>query len=96
MDRQSVLERMGWIFTRVRSSEYFRNPARAMKPVFEKLQALEIPPTANSAGAESKGLLSNEVLDRVIRRAEDLRKNWSKTNGAGARSSSRASTAATA
>src|SRR3989440_4243636 len=37
MDRQAVLERMGWIFTRIRSSEFLRNPARAMKPVFEKL-----------------------------------------------------------
>ena len=52
MDRQSVLERMGWIFTRIRSSEFLRNPARAMKPYFEKLQMLEIPPTGNSAGAE--------------------------------------------
>ena len=38
-----MLERMGWIFTRIRSSEFLRNPARAMKPVFEKLQMLEIP-----------------------------------------------------
>jgi very-short-patch-repair endonuclease len=95
MDRQSVLERMGWIFTRIRSSEFFRNPARTMKPVFEKLQMLEIPPTGNSAGAEPAGLDSHEVIDRVIRRAEELRRNWSKTNGAGARSSSRASAAAT-
>ena len=44
MDRQSVLERMGWIFTRIRSSEFLRKPVRAMKPVFEKPQTLEIPP----------------------------------------------------
>ena len=95
MDRQSVLERMGWIFSRIRSSEFLRNPARAMKPVFEKLQMLEIPPTGNSGGAEPAGPVSHDVIDRVIRRAEELRKNWSKTNGAGARSSSRASAAAT-
>jgi very-short-patch-repair endonuclease len=52
MARQSVLERMGWIFTRIRSSEFLRNPARTMKTVFEKLQMLEIPPTGSSAGAE--------------------------------------------
>jgi very-short-patch-repair endonuclease/DNA polymerase III delta prime subunit len=95
MDRQSVLERMGWIFTRVRSSEFLRNPARAMKPVFEKLEMLEIPPTGDSVGAEPAGLVSHDVIDRVIRRAEELRRNWSKTNGAGARSSSRASATAT-
>jgi len=94
MARQSVLERMGWIFTRIRSSEFLRNPARAMKPVFEKLQMLEIPPAGNSVGAEPAEAPSHDVIDRVIRRAEELRKNWSKTNGAGVRSSSRTSAAA--
>ena len=94
MDRQSVLERMGWIFSRIRSSEFLRNPARAMKPVLEKLQMLEIPPAGNSTGAELVGPASHEVIDRVIRRAEELRKNWSKANGVGARSASRTSAAA--
>jgi very-short-patch-repair endonuclease len=40
MDRQAVLERLGWIFARVRGTEFFRNPERAMKPVFDKLQLL--------------------------------------------------------
>ena len=95
IDRQSVLERMGWIFTRIRSSEFLRDPVRAMKPVLEKLQMMEIPPTGNSAGAEPAGIVSHDVIDRIIRRAEELRRNWSKTNGAGVRSSSRASAAAT-
>ena len=94
MDRQSVLERMGWIFTRIRSSEFLRNPTRAMKPVFEKLETLEIPPAGDSIEAESASRTSHDVIDRVIRRAEELQRNWSKTNGAGARSS-RASAAAT-
>ncbi|HEY4816353.1 MAG TPA: AAA domain-containing protein [Candidatus Acidoferrum sp.] len=94
MDRQSVLERMGWIFTRIRSSEFLRNPARAMKPVLEKLEMLEIPPAGESADAEPGGLASHDVIDRVIRRAEELRRTWSKANGAGVRSS-RASAAAT-
>jgi very-short-patch-repair endonuclease len=95
MDRQSVLERMGWIITRIRSSEFLRNPARAMKPVFEQLEMLEIRPAGNSAAVEPSGSVSHDVINRVIRRAEELRKNWSKTNGASARSSSRASAAAT-
>jgi very-short-patch-repair endonuclease len=94
MDRQAVLERMGWIFTRLRSSEFFRNAARAMKPVFEKLQMLEIPPVGKSTDADHAGPLSEDVIGRVIRRAEELRTNWSKANGSGARSSSRASAAA--
>jgi very-short-patch-repair endonuclease len=94
MDRQSVLERMGWIFARLRGSEFLRNPARAMKPVFEKLQVLEIQPTADPTDAGPAWPPSQEAIDRVVRRAEELRRNWSKTNGAGARSFSRASTAA--
>jgi len=95
MDRQWVLERMGWIFTRIRSSEFLRNPVRAMKPVLEKLQMLEIPPTGDSADAHRVTLVSHEVVDRVIRRAEELRCGSAKTNGAATRSSSRASVAGT-
>jgi hypothetical protein len=69
MDRQSVLERMGCIFTRIRSSEFLRNPARAMKPIFEKLQMLEIPATGDSTDAGLAGRASHEVIERVIRRA---------------------------
>jgi very-short-patch-repair endonuclease len=94
MARQSVLERMGWMFMHIRSSEFLRNPARAMKPVFEKLEMLEIPPAGNSTGAELAESPSHDVIERVIRRAEELRKNWSKANGISVRSSSRASTAA--
>jgi hypothetical protein len=94
MDRQSVLERMGWIFTRIRCTEFLRNPARAMKPVFERLQLLEIPSEGNSADVEPAGFAPRDVIDRVIRRAEELRRSWSKSNGTGARSSSRASAAA--
>jgi very-short-patch-repair endonuclease/DNA polymerase III delta prime subunit len=94
MDRQSVLERMGWIFARLRGSEFLRNPARAMKPVFEKLQTLEIRPTGDPTDAGPARLPSQEAIDRVVRRAEELRRNWSKTNGSSARSFSRASTAA--
>jgi len=95
MDRQSVLERMGWIFTRIRSSEFLRNPARAMRPVFEKLETLEIPPDNDSTQADASEA-SHEVIDRVMRRAEELLRNWSRPNGVGARSASRASAAVTA
>jgi very-short-patch-repair endonuclease len=95
MDRQSVLERMGWIFTHIRSSEFLRNPARAMKPVFEKLEMLEIPPAGDAADAERTKQTSYDVIDRVTQRAEELRRNWAKASGAGARSSARASAAAT-
>jgi very-short-patch-repair endonuclease len=78
MNRQSILERMGWVFTRVRSSEFLRHPDRAMKPVFEKLESLEIYPSRANAVAVSKSLPSSNLVDRVIRRAEELRTAWTK------------------
>lgn len=41
--RQEVLERAGWTFVRVRGSGFYRNPARALQPLWEKLDELEIP-----------------------------------------------------
>jgi very-short-patch-repair endonuclease len=77
MDRQSVLERMGWIFTRIRGTEFLRNPDRTMKPVFEKLQLLEISPNGASSSAPAKKQPSGDLIERVIRRAEELRTKWS-------------------
>jgi very-short-patch-repair endonuclease len=77
MDRQSVLERMGWIFTHVRGTEFFRNPDRAMKPVFEKLLLLEISPNGAASDAAAKKQPYGDLVERVIRRAEELRTKWS-------------------
>jgi very-short-patch-repair endonuclease len=43
MERQSILERLGWEFVRLRGSLFFRDPDVAMRPVFERLLELEIP-----------------------------------------------------
>jgi very-short-patch-repair endonuclease len=76
MERQSVLERMGWIFTRIRGTEFFRNPDRAMKPVFDKIQLLEISLDKAKAQAAGKAQPPTDLIDRVIRRAEELRRAW--------------------
>ncbi|MGB8442666.1 MAG: hypothetical protein WCE26_24955 [Candidatus Acidiferrales bacterium] len=67
--------------------------SRAMKPIFEKLEALEITPAGKTREIQ-EGPSTHEAIDHVIRRAEELRKTWSKTNGVGARSSALASAAA--
>ena len=77
MDRQSVLERMGWIFTRIRCTEFLRNPDRALKPVLEKLQLLEISPAVAKAESPRKGTLSPGLIDRLVSHAEELRAAWS-------------------
>jgi len=88
MNRQSILERMGWIFTRIRSTEFLRNPDRAMKPVFEKLEQLEISPSRANAVTPGKSLASNNLVDRVIRRAEELRNAWTKRESTDSRQES--------
>lgn len=44
MERQAVLERLGWQFARIRGTAYYRNPDEAMKPVFQRLEEMDIPP----------------------------------------------------
>src|SRR6267142_857486 len=85
MGRQTVLARLGWIFTRIRCTEFFRNPERAMKPVFEKLQLLEISPDGAAPDVTPAKRASAALIDRIIRRAEELRTNWSASTEAASR-----------
>lgn len=67
---------MGWTFSRVRSTEFFRNPDRALKPIFEKLQALEIVPQTTKSFKTDVLKGSSDLVDRIVRRAEKLRSSW--------------------
>ena len=75
MDRQAILERLGWQFVRVRGSVFFRDEERAMRAIFLKLEELGIAPESilaktNSASDE------NPLVQRVVRRAQELRSKW--------------------
>jgi very-short-patch-repair endonuclease len=76
MERQAVLERLGWIFVRIRGSIFFRDPERAMKPLFAKLRDLEIEPCAAEAPGPAPTLSKTELIDRVARHAEQIRNEW--------------------
>jgi very-short-patch-repair endonuclease len=108
MERQATLERLGWVFTRVRATEFLRDAERAMRPVFNKLEKLEISPRLNEdqdedenekdgmppgdfllnstagrnttgvepASLESQVNVANDLVERVIRRADELRQEW--------------------
>ena len=89
MERQAVLERLGWQFVRVRGSVFFRDEERAMEPVIRRLEELGITPDAKPAGPESL-TEEDELVQRVIQRAEELRAEWregkptlERTNGEG-------------
>jgi very-short-patch-repair endonuclease len=74
MDRQAVLERLGWKFVRIRGSLYFRDAERAMEPVVRRLEELQITPDLRPATVEMPA--ANEVVERVIRRAQEIRALW--------------------
>jgi very-short-patch-repair endonuclease/cellulose biosynthesis protein BcsQ len=77
IQRQSMLERLGWTFARVRGSIFFREPDRAMQPIFDKLRSLDIPPKDPASDSANVSPSLNELTERVIRRAEELRQEWS-------------------
>ena len=76
MERQAILERLGWTFVRIRGSLFFRDTERAMLPVFARLQALNITPELNPDIQPQEVGDVNELRDRVIRRAAELRAEW--------------------
>lgn len=98
MERQAILERLGWIFTRVRASEFLRDPTRALQGVSDKLNMLEITPDStrlehlnhshkseqaieisrmlDATGSESDCFPPEGLVERVIRRAGELRQEW--------------------
>jgi very-short-patch-repair endonuclease len=77
MDRQTMLERLGWTFARVRGSLFFREPDRAIRPILEKLQSLGIPTKGPNAGAVQERPNLDELTARIIRRAGEFRNGWS-------------------
>ena len=55
MERQTILERLGWRFIRIRGSEYYRDPASSIERVISEMDKLGIYP-------ESKGDMLLSVL----------------------------------
>jgi very-short-patch-repair endonuclease len=79
MERQSVLERLGWKFVRIRSSLFFRDEERALVPLFRRLHELGIEPHATAAPGKPAPAAdkSKSLVDKVTQRAAALRKTWS-------------------
>lgn len=44
MERQRILERVGWEFWRVRGSEFYRDPEKALQPLWKRLDEMRIFP----------------------------------------------------
>jgi len=76
IERQAILERLGWRFVRVRGSLFFRDPDRALTPVFRRLEELGIHPESAAATTEILAHDRSKLETRVIRQSEDLRHSW--------------------
>lgn len=67
MERQAILERLGWQFVRIRGSAFYRNPEQAMRPVFQLLAEMEIPQEAFTPGeASTSNMTLIHELDDII------------------------------
>lgn len=71
MERQTILERLGWRFIRIRGSEYFRNPEKAMERVVIALKNEGIEPE-NAETAQTTDGRDTELLRRVKQRAHTI------------------------
>ena len=70
MERQTILERLGWRFIRIRGSEYYRDSEGTINRVIEKLRQYGIEPEeAAPVPIESR---DTELLNRVKARAQAI------------------------
>ncbi len=74
--RQLMLERLGWRFIRIRSSRFFRDRDGAMARVFERLEQLEVEPLGAEIRDDVDKPTDTELKQRIVRRAEELRREW--------------------
>ena len=70
MERQAILERLGWRFIRIRGSEYYRNPAQTIERVVSELIAEGIQPEASDMAGKNRE--KDTLLERVKMRAGQL------------------------
>ena len=77
MERQSILERLGWRFIRIRSSEYYRNPITTINRVITELNEYEIEPENNASFVIAE---DNNLVARVIIKATNILKKWEESN----------------
>lgn len=74
MERQIILERLGWRFIRIRGSEYYRDPQAVMKRVISRLEEYEIFPEAQE---HQPGTMQDDfLLDKVQRKASEILAEW--------------------
>lgn len=64
MERQTILERLGWKFIRIRGSEYYRNPDKTIERVVSELSNYGINPEQNNRSIDNNSR-ETELISRV-------------------------------
>jgi very-short-patch-repair endonuclease len=72
MERQTILERNGWRFIRIRGSEYYRDCDMTMNRVIEELSTYGIEPEESRETVNE--IRSEELLQRIKKRAHEILK----------------------
>ncbi len=70
MERQAVLERLGWRFIRIRGSEYYSNPEKTIIRVSAELEKYGVKPAQHLSDNTA------EQKDEIIAKAEKILAGW--------------------
>jgi len=75
LERQAVLERLGWRFIRICGSEFYRDPDGTMRRVFVQLERMGVQPESYLYERELKEPQS-ALVNEIIGKAEEIRLGW--------------------
>lgn len=75
LERQAVLERLGWRFIRIRGSEFYRDREATMARVVQELGRLGIRPRGRFSAPEDEGddAPPHPLVEEIIRMAENIK-----------------------
>lgn len=78
LERQTILERLGWRFIRIRGSEFYRDRHSTMQRVVQELERLHIQPTKSHHEIlkNEEPRLLYQIPDEIIRRVQDILLNF--------------------
>jgi very-short-patch-repair endonuclease len=74
LERQAVLERLGWRFIRIRGSEFYRDREGTMRRVEQELDRLGIHPRGRFSVGNNDDIISQQPLvEEILREAEKIK-----------------------
>ncbi len=88
LERQAILQRLGWRFIRIRGSEYYKDPDKTIDWVCHELEDYNIRPNFSEQedcyntinGMEFSNGNNNDLIEDLKRRANEIRNEWQTEN----------------